>query len=802
MSKSQWNLRPHGASLKCRQLSNRPETPASEAPALLGAVRRVFGATARYRTLVVLSLAVMMLALLIPATHAQTVFNCPSFNGNASGACSAAPGGSSNEFRIINGGNLSGSGIDMVPSTSTHNSYGLWYYAPVNVQAFTTSFTFVPNGQNFAFVVQHTTNAPGYEGNNSVSGAGCESGFYQAFVPPNVNPNNVFALEFDSYSPLTLNAPFTNSSVQIYQQNQSPCNPNDDGPNYFLTNKFSTYPVSFNSPVSSQNTTTKDTYSATITYDGSNLTLNMYNVTAGGSCPGASCFTHEWSNVAIPSLVDSTTGYVGFDAGIGIPATYPQYINSFSYTVHPPTASPSSSPPSAGGTPAANPTYSPAPGTYSGTQSVALSSSTPGANICYTLSSPGLVITPTPNNLGGCAVGTPYTGPIAVSSSQTLYAIAGTDAVGLPSGIAQGNYVIGSGSSGSGSSGSGSSGSGSSGSGSSGSGSSGSGGSTATPTFSPGADTYSSAQSVTLSDATSGATMYYTTNGTTPTTSSTEYTGPITVSSTETLQAIAAATGDSNSAVASAAYTMDPPSSGSGNTPVINYSTGFAAHPSQLWLENNSVYSGSSIELTNSRGGSANNAWYKTPVNVQAFTTTFTWNAICPAKPALCGDGMGFMIISNSNPSSAGFNYSGSSGGQLSWSSCYSASGGTLDCPPIKSILVKFDLYNNSTGTDGANLTGFYSGGVYPQPPQPAYDMTPSAINMQSGHLMKATLTYNGTVLMEAVTDTTTGATYRNSYSVNIPSVVGGDTAFVGFGGGTGSATVTQNIQSWTYTVD
>ena len=77
-----------------------------------------------------------------------------------------------------------------------------------------------------------------------------------------------------------------------------------------------------------------------------------------------------------------------------------------------------------------------------------------------------------------------------------------------------------------------------------------------TPTFSPAAGTYTSAQSVTISDATPGATIYYTTNGTTPTTSSTAYTGPITVSSTETLEAIAVATGDTNSAVASAAYTI------------------------------------------------------------------------------------------------------------------------------------------------------------------------------------------------------------------------------------------------------
>src|SRR6202034_3027792 len=73
---------------------------------------------------------------------------------------------------------------------------------------------------------------------------------------------------------------------------------------------------------------------------------------------------------------------------------------------------------------------------------------------------------------------------------------------------------------------------------------------------SPAAGSYTSAQSVTISDATSGATIYYTTNGTTPTTSSTRYTGPIAVSSTETLDAIAVDSGDTNSAVASAAYTI------------------------------------------------------------------------------------------------------------------------------------------------------------------------------------------------------------------------------------------------------
>ena len=80
----------------------------------------------------------------------------------------------------------------------------------------------------------------------------------------------------------------------------------------------------------------------------------------------------------------------------------------------------------------------------------------------------------------------------------------------------------------------------------------------AAPTFSPAAGTYGSAQSVTLSDTTSGAAIYYTTNGTTPTTSSARYSpgAPIAVGSTTTIEAIAGASGYSSSTVATAAYTI------------------------------------------------------------------------------------------------------------------------------------------------------------------------------------------------------------------------------------------------------
>ena len=86
----------------------------------------------------------------------------------------------------------------------------------------------------------------------------------------------------------------------------------------------------------------------------------------------------------------------------------------------------------------------------------------------------------------------------------------------------------------------------------------------ATPTFSPVAGTYTGTQTVTVSDTNSGLAgfaMYYTTDGSTPTTGSTLYSGPISVSTSQTLKVLAVATGYANSNVASAAYIIHASSS-------------------------------------------------------------------------------------------------------------------------------------------------------------------------------------------------------------------------------------------------
>jgi uncharacterized repeat protein (TIGR03803 family) len=81
----------------------------------------------------------------------------------------------------------------------------------------------------------------------------------------------------------------------------------------------------------------------------------------------------------------------------------------------------------------------------------------------------------------------------------------------------------------------------------------------AAPTFSPPGGSYHSVQAVTISEATVNSAIYYTTDGSTPTTSSTRYSGALAVNVSETIQAIAAAPDFSNSSVVSADYTISTP---------------------------------------------------------------------------------------------------------------------------------------------------------------------------------------------------------------------------------------------------
>src|SRR5271154_5503512 len=204
----------------------------------------------------------------------------------------------------------------------------------------------------------------------------------------------------------------------------------------------------------------------------------------------------------------------------------------------------------------------------------------------------------------------------------------------------------------------------------------------------------------------------------------------------------------------------------------INFSAGFSASQGQMILNGSGDLAGTALQLTNGGQDQAGSAFYTTPVNIQAFTTNFTFQLSNPSA-----DGFTFTIQSVS-PVALGM-----AGGYLGYAGI-----------PV-SVAVKFDLYSNQG--EGSDSTGLYTDGAAPT--VPAIDLSSTGINLHSGDPMAVHITYDGTNLSLTITDAVTLATWSHAFAVNIPSIVGGDTAYVGFTGGTGGLTSTQQVLSWAY---
>jgi hypothetical protein len=155
------------------------------------------------------------------------------------------------------------------------------------------------------------------------------------------------------------------------------------------------------------------------------------------------------------------------------------------------------------------PHISAASGTYTVGQKISLSDATPGAVLYYTLDGK------TPTDTTGIR----YTGPETLSTSGTLKVVAYAPGYAASS-VASASFAFVAGK----------------------------------PTISPAGGTYKAPVKVTISGATPGATVYYTTEGNLPTTSSKVYTGPFTISGNEHVLAIAAKTGFATSAAVEQVY--------------------------------------------------------------------------------------------------------------------------------------------------------------------------------------------------------------------------------------------------------
>lgn len=237
-------------------------------------------------------------------------------------------------------------------------------------------------------------------------------------------------------------------------------------------------------------------------------------ITTDGSTPapgaGTSVYYNDGDTFTITAGGTTVVHGVGMWGAITQPTSYP---SGFGFT---PSSVVTATFTNGGGTPsAASPTYSPTSGTFVTSQVVTLSDATAGSSIFY-CNTPGCTATPS---------STLYTGPLTVTTTTTINAVA-TASGFTTSPISSATYTQVAP------------------------------GTVATPVFNPAAPlTYTGTQNVSISTSTSGATLYYTLDGTTPTTSSTVYAGLIPLSSTTTLKAIGAESGFTNSAVTTGVYT-------------------------------------------------------------------------------------------------------------------------------------------------------------------------------------------------------------------------------------------------------
>src|SRR5262249_7868589 len=145
---------------------------------------------------------------------------------------------------------------------------------------------------------------------------------------------------------------------------------------------------------------------------------------------------------------------------------------------------------------------------------------------------------------------------------------------------------------------------------------------------------------------------------------------------------------------------------------------------------------------------------------VEQFSTSFVIQQTPATNPP--ADGMAFVIQGNS-PTALG-----PGGGGLGYGP--DTPGGAGGIP--NSIAIKFDLYSNNG--EGTNSTGLFVDGHSPttanSPQDTLVSLDGSGIQLGNGDPIKVDLSYDtNDVLVETLTDQTTGATFTHSYDINVP---------------------------------
>jgi hypothetical protein len=320
-------------------------------------------------------------------------------------------------------------------------------------------------------------------------------------------------------------------------------------------------------------------------------------------------------------------------------------------------------------------------------------------------------------------------------------------------------------------------------------GSPGSSGASDTLTVSPKAGSYPYGLVVTITAPSADAVVYFTTDGSEPNNSaqilSPNFTGgshTVTLLASTTVRAFSL-TGGGRTPMVSVTYSITP----AFNQPLTpEFAAGFAAD-SNLQLNGDAILSGTRLRLTSGLVWQAGSVFFVTPVNVQSFTTTFEFQ-LSPVGALRMADGITFTV------QDAGPYALGSRGGGIGFGA--EPIEGTYKSRIDRSVAVKFDTFDDVG--EGDDSIGVFTDGSSPTVPA---DLLP-VVDLHSGHVFAAQITYDGVNLSITITDRSVPApspTFTTSYRIDVPATIGSTTGYVGFTGATGGCTSVQEILTWTF---
>jgi fibronectin type 3 domain-containing protein len=208
----------------------------------------------------------------------------------------------------------------------------------------------------------------------------------------------------------------------------------------------------------------------------------------------------------------------------------------------------------------------------------------------------------------------------------------------------------------------------------------------------------------------------------------------------------------------------------------INYPTGFTGASSSFTFNNygsgTEITSAGRLRLTNATNGLSRSAFFDTPQNIAFFTTTFQYTKNGSA------DGMTFVIQRDPR----GLTAIGEGGGLLAY-------GATNN--PVNKITPSFALAINIYSGNPLG-TEFLTNGIVD------YSYTQTNIDTSLNNTpITVVMTYGAGSLTAQFTQGTN--TETKSFNVNLPALLGQNTAYVGFTGATGGANAVQEIVNWTF---